>query len=405
MDNSTIYILDDEEMLVTLQCEVAELAGFNVQGYTSAKDFFNSVTAFENHSLMVLDLHMPEVDGIEVMRQLTTMPNPPELILVSGHDARVLHSAEKLCIAHGLEVIACLSKPLSYKKLLQLFEQHIPITNKSRFISPSLNENAITSKDLELAIQSNQLTLHFQPQIKMTTGELFGVEALLRWFHPEQGLISPGYLLPLAESSGLMGKLTHWIINRTVEQEREWRNAGLITSVSVNISASDITSLLLPEQITGLLASNEFDHNWLTLEVTETALMGELVTSLDILTRLRLKGVKLSIDDFGTGYSSLSQLHRIPFSELKIDQTFISKMTEDKEALAIVKTCIVLGHELNMHIVAEGIETREHFDLVKQMGCDYAQGYFIAKPMPGDELIVWNESRKLFPDNKDQSNR
>ena len=146
--------------------------------------------------------------------------------------------------------------------------------------------------------------------------------------------------------------------------------------------------MLLPEQIASLLDSNEFDPTRLTLEVTETALMGEFVTSLDILTRLRLKGVKLSIDDFGTGYSSLSQLHRIPFNELKIDRNFISKMTEDKEALAIVKTCIVLGHELNMHIVAEGIETREHFDLVKQMGCDYAQGYFVAKPMSGDAVIA-----------------
>ncbi len=394
MTKSTIYLLDDEEALVELHCEVAELAGFNAQGYTRAVQFFEHVVEFEAGSVMVLDLHMPEMDGIEVMRRLAQMRNPPALILISGHDAGVLRSAEKLCRAHGLEVIGSFRKPLSLDTLLQLFEQHIPDANRLKQNSSHLVEGEITLIALQQAIRNEQLVLHFQPQIEIATGILSGIEALVRWQHPEQGLIYPDRFIPLAEQNGLMAELTHWVIDKTVKQEQQWQDADLTTTVSVNISALDITGLMLPEQLAELLKNNELAPTRLTLEITESALMGELVTSLDILTRLRLKGISLSIDDFGTGYSSLSLLHRVPFTELKIDRSFVSNMHEDNEARAIVKTCILLGHELNMRVVAEGVENEEHFELLKQMGCDLAQGYFIARPMPGSELMAWAKTKQ-----------
>ncbi|MCP4040522.1 MAG: EAL domain-containing protein, partial [Gammaproteobacteria bacterium] len=168
--------------------------------------------------------------------------------------------------------------------------------------------------------------------------------------------------------------------DQAVQQEQQWQSAGIELPVAVNISAGDITSLTLPEQLAELLEDNKLDPKRLTLEVTEGVLMGELVTSLDILTRLRLKGIRLSIDDFGTGYSSLSQLHRVPFSELKIDRGFVAHMTKDDEARAIVKTCNQLGQELNMRVVAEGVEDQLSWDLLADLGCDLAQGYFIARP-------------------------
>ena len=393
MAKSTIYLLDDEEALVELHCEVAELAGFNAQGFTRASQFFEQVAEFETGSVMVLDLHMPEMDGIEVMRRLAKMPNPPALILISGHDVGVLLSAEKLCRAHGLEVISSLRKPLSVDTLLQLFEQHIPNANRQTHKDSRLVADDITLVELQHAIRNEQLVLHFQPQIEIATNQLSGIEALVRWQHPEQGLIYPDRFIALAEQNGLMAELTHWVIDKTVKQEQLWQAAGLTTTMSVNISALDITGLMLPEQLAELLKNNELAPTRLTLEVTESALMGELVTSLDILTRLRLKGIRLSIDDFGTGYSSLSLLHRVPFTELKIDRSFVSNMSEDKEARAIVKTCILLGHELSMRVVAEGVEMEEDFALLKQMGCDLDQGYFIARPMPGSELLAWAETR------------
>ena len=393
MDKPTIYLLDDEAALVELHCEVAELAGFKAQGYTRASQFFEQVVEFETDSVMVLDLNMPEMDGIEVMRRLAKMPNSPALILISGHDVGVLRSAEKLCRAHGLEVIVSLRKPLSVDTLLQLFEQHIPDVNRQKHSDSHSVSGEITLIDLQQAIRNEQLVLHFQPQIEIATNQLSGIEVLVRWQHPEQGLIYPDRFIALAEQNGLMAELTHWVIDKTVKQEHLWQDAGLTTTMSVNISALDITGLMLPEQLAELLKSNKLAPTRLTLEITESALMGELVTSLDILTRLRLKGIRLSIDDFGTGYSSLSLLHRVPFTELKIDRSFVSNMHEDNEARAIVKTCILLGHELNMLVVAEGVEHAEHLELLKQMGCDLAQGYFIARPMPGSELMAWTKTR------------
>lgn len=395
MTKSTIYLLDDEEALVDLHCEVAELAGLEAQGFTRASEFFEQVTNFENGSILVLDLHMPEMDGIEVMRRLAKMPNSPALILLSGHDAGVLHAAEKLSRAHGLEVIASLKKPLSLDNLMQLFKQHNPENNNQKKNDSQLSTQELSLHDLKQAINEDQLVLHFQPQLELATNSLAGVEVLVRWQHPHQGLVYPDRFIPLAEDSGLIGELTYWVIDNTIKQQQIWQEAGLTTTVSVNISALDITSLKLPEQLADLLDNNKLAPTLLTLEVTESALMGELVTSLDILTRLRLKGIRLSIDDFGTGYSSLSQLHRVPFTELKIDRSFVSNLSTDNEARAIVKTCILLGHELNMRVVAEGVEYEEDFELLQQMGCDIVQGYFIARPMPINELLAWVNSRNV----------
>ncbi len=399
MSRPTIYLLDDEESLVELHCEMAELAGFNAQGFTRASQLFEQVTKFENSSIMMLDLHMPEMDGIEVIRQLAKMPNTPTLILLSGHDTGVLHSAEKLCRAHGLELIGCFRKPLSMDNLLHLFEQHIANTNipnpgnqRPDTFYPTKVETAI--QNLQQLIQDNQLILHFQPQIEIATGQLNGVEALVRWIHPEQGLIYPEHFLPLVEQSSMMNTLTRWVLSQAVKQGQLCQQAGFTMTVSVNMSALDITGLMLPEQLAQLLDDNKLDATQLTLEITESALMGKLVTSLDILTRLRLKGINLSIDDFGIGYSSLSQLHRIPFTELKIDRSFVCNMSEDDEARAIVKTCIMLGHELNMRVVAEGVETKQQFEMLKKMGCDLAQGYLIAEPMPGSDLITWAKTKQ-----------
>ena len=248
--------------------------------------------------------------------------------------------------------------------------------------------------ELKIAIDQNQLILHYQPQVAIETGELKGVEALVRWQHPERGLIYPNNFISLAEENDLIADLTSLVIAMSMQQSREWKNAGLNTRISVNISAENITSLTLPEQLSQMLTGSNLDPAMLTLEVTESALMGELVTSLEILTRLRMKGFGLSIDDFGTGYSSLSQLHRIPFTELKIDQSFVMSMETDDESRAIVKTCIVLGHELNMEVVAEGVESQEILDTLKTLGCDIAQGYHIARPMPHDKLLEWAQDHQ-----------
>ena len=397
MSIKTIYIIDDEKQTADMLGEFAKLMGYQASIYTRATSFFEENRPFSDSAILILDLNMPEMDGIEVMRQLAETGYTLPLILVSGYDSGVLHSAEQLARAHSLDIIATLSKPLQFKVLQNVLQTYIH-NESGKTTRTGSNELQPTASELKDAIFNKQLILHYQPQIDIKNGNLLGVEALVRWQHPEHGLIYPNLFIPLAEKNDLIGDLTAQVIMLAVEQSLSWKAQDLMVQVSVNISAENITSLSLPEQLSSMLKNHKLDPSMLTLEVTESALMGELVTSLDILTRLRMKGIELSIDDFGTGYSSLSQLYRVPFTELKIDQSFVMNMAKNNEARGIVKTCIRLGHELNMHVVAEGVEDKETLTLLKEMECDIAQGYYIAKPMPADNLIGWKESQNQQQD-------
>jgi len=385
-----IYIIDDDIQIAELLTATVESIGLNSQYFTNARQFIQ--LSVEETDIILLDLNMPDIDGIEVLRTLGKNECQAQLVLISGHDKGVLHSAEQLAQAHSLKVAASFTKPVQLDALKKIILEISQVTSPIDF-APGVITDLPTVEELKNAIIEKQLVLYYQPQVDLKTGKLCGVEALVRWQHPERGMVFPDQFIGLAEKNNLIGDLTASVIAMSIEQSREWQSSGLVTKISVNISSDNITSLSLPEQLTDMLSSNQLDPTRLTLEVTESALMGELVTSLDILTRLRMKGFGLSIDDFGTGYSSLSQLHKIPFTELKIDQSFIMSMTQDDEAKAIVKTCILLGHELNMELVAEGVETQEILDILKDFGCDIAQGYHISRPMPADALLDWAMQR------------
>ena len=393
MAKSNVCVIDNEPVMLDLLCEVVEQAGLTAHGFTRASHFFEQLSLIESAAILVLDLHMPEMDGIEVMRRLAEIADPPLLILVSGHDVGVLRAAEKLGRAQNLRILASLGKPVQLDQFRALLKPYTPSDNGDQKKTASAVQYRPALTELRTAIRNNQLTPHYQPQLEIATGSIIGVEALVRWQHPDAGLIYPDQFIPLAEQCGLVGELTYWMIHTVAAQLQQWQSAGIPLVASVNISAMDITSLTLPEQLGELLLNNKLDPTLLTLELTESAMMGELVTSLDILTRLRLKGIGLSIDDFGTGYSSLLQLHRVPFSELKIDRCFVGSMSTDAEAHAIVKTCILLGHELGMRVVAEGVETEAQLQELKRLGCDIAQGYLFSRPVPENELMAWVKSR------------
>ena len=389
MTKQTIYIIDDDKEIINLLIEYARLLGYQPCAYTDAAIFFAEYAPNQDDAVMILDLNMPGMDGVEVMREMASKGIALPLILSSGYDSGVLHSAEQLAKAYALDIIASLKKPFkfnTFKRILQDYRK-----SEQRYIQPQYRP--ITVAEWEAAISEEQLLLHYQPQIDIKTGAVIGVEALVRWMHPQHGLIYPDLFISMAEDNGLIGDLTALVVKQAVECVLSWQNKNIALRVSVNISAENITSLSLPEQFTQLLKENNLNPSMLMLEVTETALMEELVTFLDILTRLRMKGIELSIDDFGTGFSSLSQLYRVPFTELKVDQSFVMSMTHDSEARGIVKTCIRLGHELNMKVVAEGVENQEVWDQLVQLGCDIAQGYFIAKPMPPSDFLEWFKQR------------
>ncbi len=388
-----IFIIDDEEQIAEMLGEVVSLSGFNANIYTDATLFFKE-SKFNNQSIIILDLNMPKMDGIEVIRELSKSNCRASLILMSGYDVSVLHSAEKLANAHKLEVMTSIMKPIKLDQLLDVLVSHRSTLTNTKSVKEG-NGYIPTATDLLTGIESDQLILNFQPQIDIQTGELIGAEALVRWQHPEHGLLFPDSFIGLAEKSDLMGPLTSKVLDMAIGRISLQQKQGCKIPLSVNVSSNNISSLELPEELKNKIQIHQLDPSLLTIEITESALMGELVTSLDILTRLRMKGFALSIDDFGTGFSSLSQLHKVPFSELKVDKSFVMEMDVDNEAKSIVKTCVMLGHELNMRVVAEGVESEATLTMLKNMGCDIAQGYHLSRPLSEDDFQEWINSHPI----------
>ncbi|RDH89700.1 MAG: hypothetical protein DIZ77_15195 [endosymbiont of Seepiophila jonesi] len=385
-DKRQLLVIDDEPDIGVFVRDVALDLGYeaiSIHRPDSFEAFFS-----DDIDLVVLDLIMPGRDGVELLRTMAERASTASIILISGYDTGVLHSAQKLASEQSLHVVGTLTKPIRYRELEDMLNAIVyPPKNRPRDAIEFLEFPS--EHELQQAINNNELEPYFQPQVNFSDNSLVGVEALIRWRHPAHGLLMPDIIIPLAEQSGLMDKLSAEVLQQAFRQVSEWMATGLKTRVAINMAPCNFKDLNLPELIDVKIGQYGLGPDQVTLEVTETTLMQELIKSLDILTRLRMKQIKLSIDDFGTGYSSLQQLHRIPFSEMKIDKSFVIRATSDKEALAIVKMTILLGHELGMKVVAEGIENQETWDLLSDLGCDVAQGYFIAKPMPGGQLPDW----------------
>lgn len=247
----------------------------------------------------------------------------------------------------------------------------------------------VFADELQAAIMSDQLEPWYQPQVEVATGRLVGVEALARWQHPDKGFIPPGIFIGIAEKYGMIQKLTDCILKKSVRQISTWNKMGFDISLSVNFSAAGMSHLEMPEVLDSTVRSAGLRPDHLTIELTESALPKDASATLDILTRLRLKGFRLSIDDFGTGFSSLEQLRLIPFTELKIDRSFVHNADDNKASQAILESSVALAKRLNIHCVAEGVEDEADWALVKQLGCDIVQGYHLAKPMPAEDFIPW----------------
>jgi EAL domain-containing protein (putative c-di-GMP-specific phosphodiesterase class I) len=250
-----------------------------------------------------------------------------------------------------------------------------------------------TMQDLRLALRGEndrgRLLVHLQPQTRLETGALIGVEALVRWQHPERGLLYPDAFLPAAETAGLMGPLAETVLDLSLSACRDWWRAGHPVPVSVNLCAANVHDLTLPEKISRALARHELPPRALVIELTEDSLMTDPARARAVLDRIRRLGAGVSIDDYGTGYSSLAYLRDLAVDELKIDRAFIANIAGSTSAVAIVRHTVELGHALGLRLVAEGIEDQDSARILTALGCDIAQGYHIARPMPAQDLLAW----------------
>ena len=231
--------------------------------------------------------------------------------------------------------------------------------------------------------------LHYQPKISVRSGRIAGVEALIRWHHPERGLVMPDDFIPVAQETSLIKPLTLYVINEAGQQWRAWADEGRRLPIAVNFSMRNLIDPALPGEVAALLGRWRMPATMLKLEITESSIVDDPSRTKDVLDRLGAMGLRLSVDDFGTGYSSLAYLKRLPIDEIKIDRSFVSTMVAREEDEIIVRSTIDLGRNLGLEVVAEGVETRAIMERLAQFGCDVAQGYYLSRPVPPDELTIW----------------
>ena len=243
--------------------------------------------------------------------------------------------------------------------------------------------------ELRRAIDEKQLVVYYQPRVELATGAARCVEALVRWDHPERGLLGPGEFLPLAQHTGVVRLITRYVLDAAIRQCRAWRDLGLDVSVGVNLFSRDLLDGGLPDEVGRLLAANVLEPRRLELEITEDTILADPARTAVILEQLGARGIALAIDDFGTGYSSLSYLKRLPVDVLKIDRSFVSRMEVDEDDAIIVRSTIELGHNLGLIVVAEGVENQETLVRLAELGCDTAQGYHLSRPIPAEKMTEW----------------
>lgn len=249
-------------------------------------------------------------------------------------------------------------------------------------------QNVSLMAELRHAVEHNELTLYYQPKVDISTGKISQVEALVRWIHP-RAVIPPNEFIPFAELTGYIRTITQWVITHALQQRKAWQERGLPLTVAVNISSQDLLNSKLPDVFAELMQQHAASPHWLSLEITESAIMEDPESALDILNQLDRMGLRMSIDDFGTGYSSLAYLKKLPVSELKIDQSFITTMETNEDDSIIVRSTIDLAHNMGLKVIAEGVENEVVWNMLQSMGCDLVQGYYVSRPLTAEALEQW----------------
>ena len=381
-----VLVVDDDAAMGEFICSAARGLSLNLrcEVTTRAVEF---MAAFNPEvTLVVVDLVMPDMDGIELLRWLGQQRCKAGVLLMSGMDKRVLESADRLAGSLGLDVMGRLQKPFRLAQLEDVLRDCDVARN--RRAEPPNPQIAVTREQLERAIARDEFLLHYQPQVEVATGRVVGFEALVRWQHPTLGLVFPDCFIEMAESFGWIDRLGWLVANRGLADAVHLRlREGRVPSLSLNVAAQSLVDLKFPDRFIALAGKYRVPPESIILEITESGLIENLTSALDILTRLRMKGIQLSIDDFGTGYAMMQQLRNIPATELKIDKSFVQEMHEKDASRIVVRKTIEIGHELGIKVVAEGVETSEQLEYLKASGCDLAQSYLFARPLPLPELL------------------
>jgi EAL domain-containing protein (putative c-di-GMP-specific phosphodiesterase class I)/CheY-like chemotaxis protein len=374
-----LLVVDDQRLDQAIASHAAKQAGVRATGVGSIKetrDLFESGVRFD---FVVLDLSLGAEDGLEVLPLIARFNPGAVVILASGFDGRVLAASERLASGLGLLVAGALRKPILPTALQRLLRQEPQARSTGGYTA-----SAIPPAHIRLAIAERRIVPWFQPKISLATGSVVGAEALARWVRADGTSVAPADFIPVAEQNGLIAELTDAILDQALAACARWRVRRPDCLVAVNISPLGLDDTCLTNRIEQQLQVHNVPPGALVLEITESNGIPDTPRAIEILTRLRIRGVNLSVDDFGTGHSSLLSLVRMPFNEMKIDQAFLRGALTSRDARKVVRASASLGRELGLNVVAEGVETAAIERLAEDAGCHVSQGWLYGRAVPAE---------------------
>ncbi len=374
------------------------LAGLGATKITEAPDGHSALRCFQDPlasapvDIAVINLDLPGMDGLELLRQLAAIQCKSQIIIVAAQTNALLFSVETMAQAYGVDLLGTIGVPYTAPKLSALIDHYEPPQAAgSRARGP-----VFSFAEIGVALQARQFEPFFQPKIELETGQVKGLEAFARWRHPEHGVLGPGAFIDALEQNNRVDFLDWTMIERSVAACRMFHDQGTPMPISINLSAETIAHPSFMQQMAACMARYRILPDYLTIEMTESAVLTTDPTFIERLVRLRMLGYGLAIDDYGTGRSNLQLLARIPFTELKIDRSFVDGASRKRAIGMVLKSCLGLAKNLDRKSVAVGVETKKDWDFLQGLGCTYAQGYHIAKPMAASELKEWLEDWQLF---------
>lgn len=387
-----LLILDDEIAVGDIIASIGSGLGYEVRSATTSEEFFR-IEADWRPTHVALDLVMPSVDGMQVMAELSRRHSPAAIVIISGAGAGPLQAAEQASNEQGLNVLGAIPKPFRASRLRELLSMSTkPATVRNIAGDAGTAPYQPSGDELRGAIENREFGAVYQPKIRCSDGDVVGVEALARWSHPDRGRVGPGTFIPVAEQTALIRPLTTQLLEEALTWLADLRDAPHLR-LSVNFSATSLSDTALADTLVEQVGARNLSPDRLILEFTEASALVDPLASLRLLTRLRIQGFHLAVDDFGVGSSSLAQLARLPFSELKIDTTLVRDASRSEPSRRIVKAITALAHSLDMIVTAEGVEDPETLRYLREIGCDQAQGYVIARPMGGALMAAWIADR------------
>lgn len=385
-----LVVEDNAIQRANMVCQLRELGVHKIYEAENGLVGLNIVrNLYQPPAIIVLDLHMPGMDGIELAQHMVPEGVRPYLLLASAVEMSILGSVEVMLEALDLPLLGILRKPFHLEHLQAAIVRYstMNLAHRERLREPP--GVATTATSLQCALDKGYIQPFYQPKVKLASGLVTGLEALARWVEPDGLAIAPESFIDVAESYGLINALTLRLLDTVLQDLVHWHENGFYPTIALNISAYSLSDRNFPNEIIRRVERARISPSAVVLEITESALVRDVAVAIGTLGRLRLKGFGLSIDDYGTGFSSMQQLSRLPFTELKIDRTFVSGANKKHNLRVMLESAIGMGLKLGLNTAAEGVEMPQEYRLLKSLGCQYAQGFLIAKPMPAGDLLGW----------------